>query len=293
MDPRTRTVETPDGRSLHVYEAGAPDGAPIVFHHGTPSAGAPYEPHVRDAEAHGVRLVSFDRAGYGRSSRNAGRSVADVAADVAAIADVLGLDRFATWGSSGGGPHALATAALLGDRVVAVATMASVGPTGTPGLDWLAGMGAGNVREFGFAQQGEEPLRAALSEEAEGLRGATAEQLVEATRPHLSDVDAAILIGELGAFFAASFDDALAVSVDGWVDDDLAFLRPWGFELAAINRPALVVQGRQDLMVPYEHGAWLARAVPGAEARLSEEEGHLTLFVNATHDVNAWLLERF
>ena len=150
------TIGTADGRSLTVYDAGDPDGRPILFHHGTPSSGVPFDQHVELAREQGVRLLSYDRAGYGDSTRNPDRAVTDVVRDVEAIADALVLERFATWGLSGGGPHALATAAGLPDRVVAVAAAASIAPPDRPELDLTEGMGEGNIVEFGLAQQGEE-----------------------------------------------------------------------------------------------------------------------------------------
>jgi pimeloyl-ACP methyl ester carboxylesterase len=286
----TRSVQTADDRSLTVHESGDPDGAPVLFHHGTPSAGRPWQRHDAEAAGQGVRLVSYDRAGYGTSERNAGRAVVDVVGDALAIMDALGVDRFATWGLSGGGPHALACVARAGDRVVACATMSGAGPSDAPDLDFIAGMGEGNVREFGRAREGEEALRPALEEEAAALRGVAVPQFVEGMRPFLSDVDAAALDEDLGGYFVASFGEALSDGVDGWVDDDLAFVRPWGFDVSEIERPVLVLQGRQDLMVPFAHGEWLARTIPRAEARLSETEGHLTLFANQTRAVHDWLL---
>lgn len=276
-----------------VYDAGDPDGRPIVFHHGTPSSGRPFDQHVGLAQEQGVRLVSHDRAGYGESARKPGRTVADVAQDVEAVADALGLERFATWGLSGGGPHALATAAGLPDRVVAVASVASIVPSDRPDLDLTEGMGEGNIVEFGLAQQGEEALRPALERDYAGLDELDVTGFIETMRPFLSDVDAAALDGELGAYMLDSFRRSLARSVDGWVDDDLAFTRPWGFELEAIRVPILIVQGRQDLMVPWAHGEWLARNLPSAEAWLREEEGHLTLFVSVVPHIHEWLLARF
>jgi pimeloyl-ACP methyl ester carboxylesterase len=285
----TRSVQAADGRSLTVHEAGDPEGAPVLFHHGTPSSGRPWQRHDAEAEQQGVRLISYDRAGYATSDRNPGRAVVDVVGDALAIMDALGVDRFATWGLSGGGPHALACAARAGDRVAACATMSGAGPSDAPDLDFLAGMGDGNIHEFGLARDGEAALRPALEEEAAGLRGATVPQLVEGLAPFLSDVDAEALDDDLGGYFLAIFGEALADGVDGWVDDDLAFVRPWGFEVSEIGVPVLVLQGRQDLMVPFAHGVWLARSIRGAEARLSEAEGHLTLFANRTRDVHDWL----
>lgn len=286
-------IETAGGRSLTVYDAGDPGGRPILHHHGTPSSGKPFEPHVRLAHEQGVRLISYDRAGYGESTRDPGRAVADVASDVEAIADALALDRFATWGLSGGGPHALATAAALPDRVTAVAAVASIAPPDRPGLGLTEGMGEGNVVELALAQEGEEALRPALERDFGGLAKLDVPGFVEAMQPFLSDVDAAALDGEYGAYALDSFRRSLERSVDGWVDDDLAFVRSWGFAPEAVTVPVLVVQGRQDLMVPWAHGEWLARNLPAAEGWLREEEGHLTLFVNLVPDIHEWLLARF
>jgi pimeloyl-ACP methyl ester carboxylesterase len=211
---------------------------------------------------------------------------------VAAILDALGVERFATYGSSGGGPHALACAALLGDRCAAAATLAGVGETGAPDLDWLAGMGEGNQAEFGTALAGREPLEELLRAEAAGVAGATAKDLADALRPHLSAADAAALTGELATHLLDSFAAGLAPGIEGWVDDDLAFVAPWGFELGAIAAPVLVWQGSDDLMVPAAHGEWLREHVPGAEGGVLDGEGHLTLFAGRVADAHVWLLER-
>jgi pimeloyl-ACP methyl ester carboxylesterase len=287
------TIATADGRSLTVYDAGDRDGRPIIFHHGTPSSGWPYEPHAQLAQERGIRLISYDRAGYGESTRLPGRAVVDAVPDVEAIADALGLDRFATWGLSGGGPHALATAAGLPNRVVAVAAAASIGPPDRADLDLTEGMGPGNIVEFGLAQQGEDVLRPALERDAAGIDGLDVEGFVEAMRSFLSKLDAAALHGDLGAHMLDGLRRSLARSVDGWVDDDLAFMRPWGFELETIQAPILVVQGRQDLMVPWTHGEWLARHLSSAEAWLREDEGHLTLFVRVVPSIHRWLFAHF
>jgi pimeloyl-ACP methyl ester carboxylesterase len=179
---------------------------------------------------------------------------------------------------------------LLRDRVASVATIASAGPSDADDLDFMAGMGPGNVAEFGLARQGEDALRPALEEEAAGLAGVDVAQMAETLRPHCTEVDYAIAAGELGPYLLQTFRSGTAHGVDGWVDDDLAFTRPWGFDIADIRTPVLLIQGRQDLMVPFEHGQWLARHVPGAEARLFEDEGHLTPFVSRARELHEWLL---
>ena len=150
-----RTIATADGRALCIHDGGDPAGFPVLMHHGTPSSGFLYPVHDALAREQGIRLIGYDRPGYGGSTRNAGRSVADCAADVSAIADALGLERFASWGISGGGPHVLACAALCDDRLVAVASLAAVAPDDADGLDWLDGMGEENHVEFGKAREGE------------------------------------------------------------------------------------------------------------------------------------------
>ena len=147
-----------DGRTLRVVEAGIPDGVPILVHHGTPGSGLFYPPWVSDAEERGIRLLGYDRPGYGSSTPSPGRSVASAADDVVAIAEALGLKRLSTWGLSGGGPHALACAALLPNLVVAAAALAPPAPYGSDGLDWFAGMGEQNVVEFGSAVGGRDQL---------------------------------------------------------------------------------------------------------------------------------------
>ena len=284
-------VVTGDGRRVHVYDGGDPDGEMVIAHHGTPSAGLLAAAWNAQARADGVRLVSFDRAGYGGSDRNPGRRVADAAADSAAVADALGATRFRTWGLSGGGPHALACAALLPDRVVAASTLAAVAPYDAGGLDFLAGMGQDNLDEFKAAVEGPDALHSSLVGQRSGLLEASAEQLRDALQSLLPDVDRAVLTGDWAEFLHASFLRALAPGVDGWLDDDLAFVQPWGFDPVDIEVPVLVLQGEHDKMVPFGHGRWLASRIRTADVRLSAEHGHLTL-LNAVGDVHRWLLDR-
>jgi pimeloyl-ACP methyl ester carboxylesterase len=286
------SVTTPDGRTLKVVEAGAPDGPVVVLHHGTPGSGAVYRVEEESAKRLGLRLIAYDRPGYGGSTRDEGRSVADAAADVAAILDQLGVDRFATYGVSGGGPHALACAAVLPGRCVAAATVAGVAPHDAADLDWMADMGEGNVAEFGAAREGPEALAENLGPQAEQILAATAEQLADALRPHLSEVDSRALTGELAEFLLAAIRNGLDPGIDGWFDDDLAFIKPWGFKLGEIRASVLVSQGEQDKMVPPAHGRWLGDHVAGADARIFPEEGHLTLTVNRIGDVHSWLGDR-
>ncbi|MGN6798511.1 MAG: alpha/beta fold hydrolase [Gaiellaceae bacterium] len=281
----SRIVSLADGRTLEVHEHGDPNGFPIVFHHGTPGSGTLYARWGTP----GVRLIAYDRAGYGGSSRHPGRAVADVVADITALADALGLGRFATWGLSGGGPHSLACAALCDERLVAAASLAGVGPWNADGLDWLAGMGEGNLKEFDLVLAGEEALRPAIERERGEMLDSTPERLRETMAPHLSPTDSDALTADLAEYFFSNMTHALRESADGWIDDNLAFVKPWGFDPAAIERPVLVIQGGDDLMVPKQHGEWLAANIPGAESRIDDAHGHLTLVEHLVPEVHAWL----
>jgi pimeloyl-ACP methyl ester carboxylesterase len=286
---RLHALKTPDGRTLEVHEDGDPGGLPVVVHHGTPMSGLLHAPHVELAREQGIRLLGLDRAGYGGSSRAPDRSVADCVPDVHAIADELGLDRFASWGISGGGPHALACAALCDARLTAVASLAPVAPYGADGLDFLAGMGQENHVEFGKALEGEAALRPYLEDQVAHHMGTVAE-LVEGLTTLLGDEDRAVLTGELAEYMLACDRHGLEHGVDGWLDDDIAFTRPWGFELASITRPVLLLQGEDDRFVPAAHAYWLAARIPGVEARITEADGHLTLPERRMREVNEWLL---
>jgi pimeloyl-ACP methyl ester carboxylesterase len=264
-------------------------------HHGTPAHGALFAPWSEDAAARGIRLLSYDRPGYGASVAHPDRSVASAAADSAAIADALGIDRFATWGISGGGPHALACAALLGERVVAVASLAGVAPFDAPGLNWFAGMGEGNLVEFGAALQGRATVERLARQLAESMLGGPggAAGAADELASLISGPDAAAMAEGYGEYWLGSMPAVFGTGVDGWVDDDLAILRPFGFSLAEITVPTLIWHGRQDFFVPVAHGEWLARAIPGADVRISVDDGHLTLATRRVPEVHAWLLERF
>ncbi|GHJ36698.1 hypothetical protein Sm713_23070 [Streptomyces sp. TS71-3] len=260
---------------------GPEGGIPLVFHHGTPGGVPPARGLEREVHKRGLRYVSFSRAGYGSSTRAPGRDVVDVAQDVRTLLDHLGAARCLVAGASGGGPHALATAARLADRAAGVLVVAGIAPYGVPGLDFLAGMGEQNVEELGLALEGEAALRPYLEKEAVGMRDTDPEGLVAALRTLLPEVDRAVLSAEFGEDLVAQCAEGLRPGVDGWLDDDLAFTRPWGFSLDEITVPAFVWQGSEDLMVPFAHGQWLAANVPGAVPHLEEGEGHLSVLVGA------------
>ena len=281
-----------DGRTLHVYDEGDPNGVAVIVHHGTPSSGRLYPAFADDARARGVRLIGYDRPGYAGSSERPGRTVGGAAADVAELLDQFGIDRFATWGHSGGGPHSLACAALLPERCVAAAALSSPGPYGAEGLDFLEGMGELNRQDFDAVLAGAEVLEPVLRREQE-MFSAGPEGLREGMLTILSPVDQEAFTAEVGEWIYLVMKEGGGERIEGWRDDSLAFVAPWGFELADIRVPVLVLHGVHDLMAPPGHGRWLATQIPGVEAEFSDAEGHITLFVNRIPEVHEWLLERF
>ncbi len=284
-----RTVHTPDGRLLAVEDRGDPAGWPVFVHHGSPSSRRQglYGSFVRDAAERGLRLIGYDRPGYGESSPQPGRTVADCAADVRAICAELGIDRIATWGISGGGPHVLACAALLPDLVTAAVALASPAPFDAAGLDYFAGMGRGNADDIRLFLTDEAAARKKLDKDREQILAVPLENVAGGIDPALTPADAAAMLGELYEFMLSCTQHALAPGSQGWWDDNCMF-RPWGFDLADIAVPVLLLYGSQDMSVPPRHGQWLAAHIPGVEARLLDDDGHLTI---PTHvpEVHAWL----
>lgn len=274
-----QTLTLPDGAVLeYVVDAGAPDAsAVLLYHHGTPAAGPLDDPMVHAARANDLRLVELIRPGYGRSTRRPGRTVADVVPLVAALIDELDAERFVTLGWSGGGPHAIATAALLPQRCAGAICLAGVAPFEAAGLNWLAGMGSDNWQEFGAALAGPEYLDRFLTEAAVGLVDVQAGAVIDALASLLSEADRRTLDAGAAATMAAQLRFSVAQGIDGWFDDDLAFLAPWGFDLASLTVPVQVLQGSRDLMVPLAHGVWLADAIPSATRTLLDGEGHLSV----------------
>jgi pimeloyl-ACP methyl ester carboxylesterase len=262
---------------LEVLRHGPADGRVLVFHVGTPNAPDEF-PLLTDAvDERGWQLVAYARPGYAGSIRREGRSVADAATDVATILDELGHDRFVTVGWSGGGPHALACAALLPGRCEAAATLGGVAPYDADGLDFLAGMGPENVEEFGAAVRSRAELEAFLEPFAGQLSNVTGAEIAESLGGLVDDVDRRALTGEFAETLALMMRRAVSAGIAGWFDDDLAFVKPWGFDLAQITVPVSIWQGAHDRMVPFAHGEWLAAHVPGARVHLDDDHGHISL----------------
>jgi len=272
MDRTSQATKAPDGRTLIFAEWGDLSGNPVFALPGTPGCRLTRYPNAELVRSAGVRMITHDRPGYGGSDRHRGRTVADAAGDVARIADSLGIGRFAVSGGSGGGPHALAVAALLGERVIRAACVVGLAPFDALGEEWFTGMDPENVREYGWAREGEERLAAELEREDQRLRQQVAADpaeildnfgLPESDKQVLGRQDVAEMMRE--AIIEQSRN-----GVWGWVDDDLAFVSPWGFDPATIAVPVQVWYGTQDVLVPPRHGEWIASTVPGAVVRLNE-----------------------
>jgi pimeloyl-ACP methyl ester carboxylesterase len=277
------------GRTLHAYDTspdgiasspGAPGSAVAVFWlHGSPNIGSPPEPLFAAAEANGLRWVSYDRPGYGGSGPQDGRTVASAAAGVAAIADALGIGRFAVLGHSGGGPHALACAALLPERVIAAVSVSGPAPFGAEGLDWFAGLSPGIAAEDRAAAGGRAALEAHWADaEAEDM-GA-----------FFTEADIAALGGSW-SWLAGVAGQAIEQGSEGFLEDTLAGVQPWGFRPDAIRVPVLIMHGAKDKMVPCAHGEWLASRCPAAELRIVPGAGHITVLDSAPEAL-AWLAAR-
>jgi pimeloyl-ACP methyl ester carboxylesterase len=267
-------ITLPDGRTLHGYDTGG-DGVPVMWNHGTPNVGAPPRPLLGLADELGLRWVSCDRPGYGGSTAHPGRSVASSAADAAALADMLHLDRFASVGHSGGGPHAIAAAALQPARVIAVVALAGLAPHDAAGLDWLAGMGPTSTAALRAAENGLEGKRLHERENADAPIDFTAHDWVALAGPWG-------WLGEVAAAGIASGSDAL-------IDDDIAFVTPWGVELAEVMAPVLLMHGTDDHVVPASHSSWLATHLPHVELWLVDGESHISALADDEYGAEAAL----
>jgi len=287
------TVRPSPGRELKVREEGAPDGVPVFALHGTPGSRLLYPPVSADAAQKGIRLISYDRPGYGGSTPRPGRQIADDARDVATIADALGLDRFGVWGHSGGGAPALACAALLGHRVVGSVCLAGVAPYPAEGLDWLAGTGELNQVDFELMLRDRFAWEAKSRKDREEMLRWTPDGLRQGLASLCSEVDRLALTDELVDFLLRQGREGLRPGDEGIRDDNLSIIKPWGFELATIRVPVQVWHGGQDRFVPITHGQWVSARVPNADIHLEQDQGHFTTFVHRVPAAQGWLAARF
>jgi pimeloyl-ACP methyl ester carboxylesterase len=277
-------VDLGDGHVLHAYDTGDPgtqgvEPLVVVWHHGTPNIGAPPRPLFDAAARLGIRWVSYDRPGYGGSTARPGRDVASAARDVAAVVDSLGVGSFAVMGHSGGGTHALAPAALLGDRVRGVVSISPVAPFGASGLDWFGGMAPGGEASLRAAAAGR-----AAKEAHEAAAGQAAEGEIDFG---FVPADEAAFSGPWG-WLGSVVGPAMAAGPAALIDDDLAYVSDWGFEPGDVAAPTLVVHGGADRMVPPSHGEWLAGAIAGAQLRLQPDDGHISVLRTA-EEALTWL----
>ena len=285
------SVTAGDGRTLEVALGGPPDGTPLIFFHGTPGAAGPFYRLIETGAERGVRHIAYSRPGYGASDRHPGRTVASCAADVVAIADALGYDRFYCSGGSGGGPHSIACAALIPDRVIGVAAIATPAPIDAEDFDWTADMGEDNIEEYGAARSGERVLREYLEREAAAVDGVSPDQLLQVWSTLFCDADRRAVSGAYAEHTRAP-DRAIAhVGIWGWHDDDLALVADWGFELDQVAAPIHIWHGAEDHFIPVSHGEWLAAHVPGAKAQLRPGDGHISITLSAYGEILDALLE--
>ena len=292
MAPRERDVPASKERILRVREDGDLTGTPVFLLHGQPGSRVVYARHVEDARRKGIRLISYDRPGYGGSTRVPQRTVGDVADDVRTVADALGIDRFGLWGISAGGAPALACAARLPGRAAAVASLAAVAPYPSEGLDWTAGMGEYNVEDFHLMMRDRAAWEAKSEQEAAEMVHASADAVLEAFSSLLSPVDREVCTPDFTGFLIENVREGLRTGAAGSIDDALSGIRPWGFGLDSISGPLLYWHGEQDRFVPISHGRWIAARLPRhAEVRLTEGDGHLTLYARRIPEVHDWLLE--
>ncbi|MCL6734270.1 alpha/beta fold hydrolase [Streptomyces neyagawaensis] len=267
-------VRTSDGRRLSINDGGHPAGRPVFLLHGTPGSRFGPAPRERVLYHLGVRLITFDRPGYGDSDRLPGRTVSAAAADVRHIADALGIGRFAVVGRSGGAPHALACAALLPDRTTRAAALVSLAPRDAPGLHWFDGMTESNVREYVNAAIGRSRVTATLGRRSRSILADPAASVAEMAGG-LPESDRWI-VADAGIqdMLVRNFAEGLRSSPDGWVDDVMAFSTGWGFDLGRINTPVKLWHGEDDIFAPVEHTRWLGRHIPDAEVEVERGAAH-------------------
>lgn len=290
---KEQTILLPEGRKLQVLEDGDPRGVPIFSFHGTPGSRLQYPPAVAHARSKGIRLISYDRPGYGGSTPVPGRTVGDVAKDVQAIANDLGIDRFAVSGYSGGGAPTLACAALLPSRVVGAASLAGVAPYPAEGLDWMAGAGELNVEDFELMIRDRPAWEVKNRKEAEEILAATPGQARELMATLLSDVDRAAYTSEVAEFLLRQSHEGLRNGDEGMRDDSLSMIKPWGFDLESIRVPVQIWHGGQDRFVPFSHGQWISARVPGADVHLEPNEGHISIVIKRGPVALDWLASKF
>lgn len=252
--------------ALAVQWWGDPNGHPVVLMHGMPGSRLGPKPRGVVLQRMGIRLISYDRPGYGQSKRQPGRSVAHAADDVKRVADRLGLKRFSVVGRSGGGPHALACAALLSEYVERVALLVSFAPPDAAALNWDDGMSMVNVDDYAdidaslaFTPAGEVAETTSLRKRAEEIRR-DPEHLVTHLLPELTRADRRFVEDRaMRNLLVETYAEAVLQGADGWIDDAIALRTPWEFDFAAVTCPVLLWHGGDDRFAPATHTKWIAQ----------------------------------
>lgn len=274
-----------NGRTLEVSIAGKPNGKAVIFHHGTPSGSVAWDDWLDEIAKAGGFAIAYSRPGYGSSDRNEGRTVISNTSDIAEVLEHFGIEKIVSIGWSGGGPHALADTTL--PQSAGAITIAGVGPYDVDDLDFLEGMGPENHDEFGAALGGHEALEHWMEHNTVGLDTLTGSQVIEAFGGLIGEADKRSLTPEVADHMAKGFHQALRTGYYGWMDDDFAFIKNWGFNLDQIKVPVELWQGNDDFMVPHAHGVWLEKNIPTAKLNFVAGEGHISLGENKRSELIA------
>jgi pimeloyl-ACP methyl ester carboxylesterase len=284
------SVMTDDGRRLAVDVTGAPDGYPVFLLHGTPGSRNGPKPRGIVLYRLGLQLICYDRPGYGRSDRKEGRTVRDAAYDVALIADKMGIDRFAVVGRSGGGPHALACAAVLPERVSSTAVLVSLAPSDAVGLDWYHGMGRQNVQEYGTADADVQALLTNIASRVEQAQR-DPRRVIGLIESELSEPDKRV-VGDvaLRRLLLGTYAEALRQGAAGWIDDVLAFRKPWEIALSNITSRVRLWHGEDDRFSPVDHTRWLSHQIPHVELQIQAGIGHFGA-VEVLPEILSWVAD--
>ncbi|MFJ4964987.1 Proline iminopeptidase [Streptomyces sp. ADI96-02] len=283
-------VRAADGRHLMVERLGDPRGRPVFLLHGTPGSRLGPAPRGMVLYQRHTQLIAYDRPGYGGSDRHEGRRISDVVEDVRAIADSLGLERFAVVGRSGGAPHALACAALMPERITRTAALVGLAPWGAAGLDWFEGMAASNVLAYSTAAADPDGLAESFIVRSAQIRQDPV-RLLDDLRRELTDSDR-LVVNDVGirSMLLRNYSEGLRTSAYGWIDDAIAFCRPWGFEPARIGGRVMLWHGEKDVFSPVGHSRWLAGQIPGATTVLEPAAAHFDA-LSVLPRVLDWLLD--
>lgn len=273
------TVLLPDGRTFAWYEYGDPAGLPCISVGGTPASGLCGQVFDLPARAAGVRWIAVDKPGYGHSSHDPERSLARFSSDVRHLLDHLGIERTAAEGESGGGPHVLALAHDLPDRITVAISVSGLGPASEP---WTRdGMLGVNRLMLSLAGRAPWLLRLLMA-----LTGRIAFRTESSFRAFLlrtlppTDRDVLRSRPEVGARLFAAATGGLRQGSRGLAQEFTVFARPWHFELADVRVPVELWHGTEDRNVPFRIAQEVARRLPDGRLRVLDGEGHLAVYAH-------------